>query len=334
MINKDGIWTFVEQFEGSAAPVSFELIGEARKLADTLEEKVSAVIFGYNVKHLAEQAIGYGADKVYLIDDVVLKDYRNEPYFKTLVSLVKEHYPEILLFGATVQGRDLAGSVATETNSGLTADCTALDIDPENKKLLQTRPAYGGNIMATIWCRNEATQMSTVRPRVMPMPDFDKNRNGEIIQIDCPVKEEEINAKVTGFQLTKQNGEIDLPYADIIVSVGKGIANMKNLEKVKELAKVLGAHIGASRGAVDMGLLDHNHQVGQTGKTVRSKIYIALGISGAVQHLVGMQSSDFIIAVNNNPKAAIFNVADVGIVGDLNEIVPLLIEDIKRKANG
>lgn len=329
-MNSNGVWTFVEQFRGNAATVSYELIGEARRLAGILQVEVSAVVFGHNVKDLAEDAIRYGADKVYLVDDEALKDYRNEPYFKLLVSLVKEHNPQILLFGATVQGRDLAGSVATETKSGLTADCTSLDIEPESNKLLQTRPAYGGNIMATIMCSNDSTQMATVRPRVMHLPEPDPNRKGEIIKKECFIKEEEINAKVIDFISTDTLDKIDLTNAEVIVSVGKGVTNTRSLERVQELTDILGAHLGASRGAVDMGLLDHSHQVGQTGKTVRPKVYIALGISGAIQHQVGMQFSDYIIAVNTDPEAPIFDIADLGIVGDLNEVVPALIASVKK----
>lgn len=330
-MKKDGVWAFVEQSNGKAATVSFELIGEARRLADLIDSEVSAVVFGCNVKELAQKAIHHGADKVYLVDNEVLKVYRNEPYYKTLVSLVKEYNPEILILGATVQGRDLAGAVATEIKSGLTADCTELSIDFENRKLLQTRPAYGGNIMATIWCNNDLTQMATVRPRVMPLPNPDENREGRIIEKECLIKEEHINAKVIDFIPNDTSDNIDLAYADVIVSAGKGVSNSKNLEKVKDLADALNANLGSSRGLVDMGLLDHNYQVGQTGKTVRPKIYLALGISGAIQHQVGMQNSDYIIAVNSDPEAPIFDFADLGIVGDLNMIVPALIKILKNK---
>jgi len=333
MGKKEGVWTFVEQFEGKAHPVSYELIGKAKELAADLGVETSSVVFGHGIGHLAGEAIQYGADNVYLVDSEVLKDYRSEPYFKTLARLVKEYSPEVLLLGATIQGRDLASAVATEIQSGLTADCTELDIDSETKKLLQTRPAYGGNIMATIWCpKSEATQMATVRPRVMPIPEPDTKRKGQIITKECALKEADINLKVIDFIPTKSaDDEADLAYADVIVTAGRGVANPKNLEKVKELAKLMDAHLGGSRGAVDIGLMEHKDQVGQTGKTVRPKVYMTLGVSGAIQHLVGMQFSDYIISVNIDKGAPIFGLADLGIVADLNDIVPLLIEEIKKR---
>jgi len=335
MDKKAGVWAFVEQFEGTAHPVSYELIGKAKELAADLGVETSAVVLGHNVSHLAQEVISYGADNVYLVDSEILKDYRNEPYYKTLSELVKEHSPQILLLGATIQGRDLAAAVATEMKSGLTADCTGLDIDPETKKLLQTRPAYGGNIMATIWCpKSEATQMATVRPRVMPIPEPDNKRKGKIITKECALKEEDINLKVIDFIPTKStDDEADLAYADVIVTAGRGVANPKNLDKVKELAKLINAHLGGSRGAVDIGLMDHKDQVGQTGKTVRPKVYMTLGVSGAIQHLVGMQFSDYIISVNIDKNAPIFGLADLGIVADLNDIVLPLIEEIKKRKN-
>ncbi|MGQ9585578.1 MAG: FAD-binding protein [Anaerolineae bacterium] len=324
-----GVWVWIEQFRSEPGSISWEMVGQGRRLADELKTGLTACVLGHNVEQAAHQAIAYGADRVLLVDDPTLADYRTEPYTAVLVNLVREYKPEIFLLGASARGRDLAGAVATELFTGLTADCTGLAIDPETKNLLQTRPAFGGNIMATIICPNHRPQMSTVRHRVFEMPKPDPKRTGEIIRKPAILAESDVDSKVVDFII--QEGQVNLADAKIIVSGGRGVKGPEGFEPLRELAAVLGGALGSSRAAVDAGWIPYAHQVGQTGRTVRPDLYIACGISGAIQHLAGMQTSRFIVAINKDPEAPIFNVADCGIVGDLFEIVPALTEAFRKR---
>ncbi len=323
------VWVFIEHEHGKIANVSFELLGVGRKLADDLGCQLCGMLMGHGVEDFAKEAIAYGAEKVYYIDDPVLEKYRTDPFAKGAISLIRKYKPEIVIFGATTQGRDFAGNVATTLYTGLTADCTGLDIDPETKLLRQTRPAFGGNIMATILCPRTRPQMSTVRPKVMPMPERDDSRQGEIVKETLGMTEEEVRTKILEFIESEQ--KVNLVDADIIVSGGRGLGKPENFKIIRELADVLGAAVGASRATVDAGWIPYEHQVGQTGKTVRPKIYIACGISGAIQHLAGMKTSDVIVAINKDPDAPIFKVATYGIVGDLFQVVPALTEEFRKR---
>lgn len=324
-----GVWVWVEQFNGEACSISWEMVGQGRRLADELKTELTALVLGHNVEHIAHEAIQYGADRVLLVDDPTLAAYRTEPYSAVLVRLIQEYKPAIFLLGASSRGRDLAGAVATEIHTGLTADCTGLAIDPETLNLLQTRPAFGGNIMATIICPNHRPQMATVRHRVFEMPTPNPNRKGEIVRKPAVLTESDIDSKVVDFII--QEGEVNLADAKIIVSGGRGVKGPEGFEPIRELATVLGGAVGASRAAVDAGWIPYAHQVGQTGRTVRPDLYIACGISGAIQHLAGMQTSRVIVAINKDPEAPIFNVADYGIVGDLFQVVPALTEAFRKR---
>jgi electron transfer flavoprotein alpha subunit len=324
-----GVWVFIEQTEGEAAKVSWELLGKGKELADSLKCELAAVVMGENVEQLCKQAFGYGAEKVYLMDAPVLRHYRTQPYEQAVCQLVEKYRPEVILMGATGLGRDLAGVVATRLATGLTADCTGLSIDPK-RNLMQTRPAFGGNIMATIVCDKFRPQMSTVRPHVMPMPSFDPQANGEIVREAPEVTEQNVPVKVLKILMDGGAGsQVDISGAEFIVSGGRGMMAKENFSMLHELADVLGGVVGASRSAVDAGWMPQDRQVGQTGKTVRPKVYIACGISGAIQHLVGMQDSDVVIAINRDPEAPIFQVATYGIVGDIFRIVPALTAKLK-----
>ncbi len=330
---KPRVWVFVEQEDGQAHPVSWELLGKAQELARDLEGEVEALVLGHQVEHIAREAISYGAERVYLLDDPVLAYYRNETYAHGIIALCRKYQPEIFLLGATTLGRDLAGSIATALETGLTADVTGLEIDPESRNLIMTRPAFGGNIMASILCPNHRPQMSTVRPRTFPLPEKDENRQGEIVREELGLSEEEVRVKRVGF-IPKEK-TVNLEYADVIVAGGRGLGGPEGFKLLRELASLLGGEVGASRAVVDAGWIDYEHQVGQTGKTVRPRLYIACGISGAIQHRVGMQNSDFILAINTDPEAPIFRIADLGIVGDLYEVLPPLLEAVKKaKENG
>ena len=323
------VWVFGEQKNGEAANVGLELLGEGRKLADQLNVRLAAVLMGDNVEAAAKSLISYGADKVYLVDDPSLKNFNDESYADIFVQLISRYKPEIVLMGATTYGRSLAPRVSSRLNTGLTADCTKLEIDMEKRILLQTRPAFGGNLMATIICPNHRPQMSTVRPKVMKALEQDLSRTGEIIRPEIVIPDD-VKVKVMDVVSTLCE-KVNLTEADIIVSGGRGLGDPKNFTLVEELAKVLGGAVGASRATVDAGWIEYSHQVGQTGKTVGPKVYFACGISGAVQHLAGMSSSDTIIAINKNPEAPIFKVATFGIVGDVLEVLPALIGEFKRK---
>jgi len=326
-----GVWIFAEQKHGVVSQVAFELLGEGRKLADTLSVPLSAVLIGDNLQEQAKKLIAYGADNVYYFDHHSVKHYNDESYTDIFVQLIEKYKPEIVLIGATTYGRSLAPRVASRLNTGLTADCTGLEIDPEKRLLLQTRPAFGGNLMATIICPNHRPQMSTVRPKVMKPLEPDYSRNGEIIHPDVIIPGD-LKIKVLDVVQTVCE-TVSLSEADIIVSGGRGLGEAKNYALVEELARVLGGAAGASRAIVDAGWVDYSHQVGQTGKTVGPKVYFACGISGAVQHLAGMSSSDIIIAINKNPDAPIFKIATYGIVGDVLEILPELIKQFRKRLN-
>jgi len=324
-----GVWVFIEQTGGEPARVSWELLGKGRELADAIQTELVAIVLGENVEPLCHEAFGYGADKACLVDAPVLRHYRTEAYLQVLCHLVDSHKPEIILMGATGLGRDLAGAVATVVATGLTADCTGLAVD-DKRNLMQTRPAFGGNIMATIMCDKYRPQMATVRPHVMHLPEYREGAKGEIVRILCPVEEKSILTKVLEVINDKKGKDhVDVAGAEFIVSGGRGMMGPDNFALLQELADELGGVVGASRSAVDAGWMPHDRQVGQTGKTVRPKIYIACGISGAIQHLVGMQDSDLIIAINRDKEAPIFEVAHYGIVGDLFQVVPELISGIR-----
>jgi len=322
-----GVWVFAEQRDGKVAGVSFELLGAGRGLAEKLGTELVAVLFG-GTDHDAKELIGWGADKVFHCDDPLLSTFNDEPYAALLSKLIEEQRPEIVLTGATPIGRSFFPRVAAKLRAGLTADCTSLEIDEETKNLLQIRPAFGGNIMATIFCPHARPQMATVRPRVMKRGAYDASKNGEIIKISA----KGIASRTKVVETVKEVSElaINLQDANIIVAGGRGMGGEKGFQLLYELADALGASVAASRAAVDEGWVPYRHQVGQTGKTVSPKLYIACGISGAVQHLVGMQSSDVIIAINKNPEAPIFSVATYGIVGDAQEILPMLTRKIKE----
>lgn len=325
-----GVWVVIEYNRGEVAPVAWELLGEGRKLANDIGCELAGVLVGHGVDAVIPEAFAYGAEKVYVVDDPVLKDYRTQPYAEAVTDLVRKYQPEIILMGATAMGRDVFPVIATKMQTGLTADCTVLSIDPNSKLLLQTRPAFGGNIMATILCKTRRPQMATVRPRVMAMPERVEGRTGEVVREELGMAEDEVLTKVLDF-IKGDAKSIFLDKAEILVAVGLGLGSKKNMVLAEQLADVLGATIAGTRGAVEAGWITHDRQVGQTGITVRPKVYIAIGISGAIQHLVGMETSDCIIAINNDPDAAIFRVASYGIVGDLNEVVPALTAEFKKR---
>jgi len=330
-----GVWVFVEHARGEPAEVSWELLGAGAELARKLGVELCSVVIGDKVERLCQESFAYGASKVYFIDNPVFKIYRTEPYYRAIYYLVDKYKPEILLIGATALGRDLAGAVATKLNTGLTADCTGLAID-DRGFLLQTRPAFGGNIMATIVTERTRPQMATVRPHVMPLPLKNTSRKGEIVSEFVAIKEEDIGTKVVQVvEDVRQGAEcIDLASADVIVSGGRGMRARENFNILQQLADELNGVVGCSRAAVDAGWMPQERQVGQTGKTVRPKIYIACGISGAIQHLAGMQGSDVIIAINQDRDAPIFEVATYGVVGDVFQIVPVIINRIKGLRTG
>ena len=324
-----GVWVYVEQTEGEPAGVSWELLGVGADLAKTRGVELCSVVVGDKVEHLCQESFAYGAAKAYLIDDPVFHHYRTEPYYKAICHLVGKYKPEIILMGATGLGRDLAGAVATQLQTGLTADCTGLAID-DRGFLLQTRPAFGGNIMATILTERTRPQMATVRPHVMSMSEKNTSRKGKIIRESIPVKEEDFAVKILEVIDESKGGEVDVAAADVIVSGGRGMRAKENFHILQELADELDGVVGSSRGAVEAGWMPVERQVGQTGKTVRPKIYIACGISGAIQHLVGMQDSDVIVAINTDKQAPIFEVATYGIVGDVLQVVPAITNRIRE----
>ncbi len=323
------VWVFAEQRDGVIMPVVVELLGEGKKLANEVGCNLCAVLCGHHVEGLADQLFEYGADKVYVADHEELATYRTDAYTKVINDAIEEYKPEIVLLGATHIGRDLGPCLAVKANTGLTADCTKLEIDPEDKKIKQTRPAFGGNLMATIVCPNHRPQMSTVRPGVMEKAAFEEGRKGELIKLNVEFKEGDIRTKVLEIVKTMKD-TVSLTDAEIIVSGGMGLGKPEGFELLKQLADKLGGIVAASRAAVDAGWIDHAYQVGQTGTTVKPKIYIACGISGAIQHVAGMQNSEQIIAINTNENAPIFEIADYGIVGDLYKVIPAIMEALDK----
>lgn len=328
-MNRD-IYVIVEQVDGVIQKVGIELIGIANKLAADLGQKVVAVVLGDNIKGLSKALISHGAEKVVCIDDPMLKIYATEPYTKAVNAVIEEMKPEIVIYGATTIGRDLAPRVSARVHTGLTADCTKLEIDPESKLLLMTRPAFGGNIMATIVCENYRPQMATVRPGVMEALPKDDTRTGEVVDFKVDFEESDMNIKIREV-VKSTHTSVDITEAKVLVSGGKGIGSAEYFDVLKDLADELGGLVSSSRANVDSGWIGKERQVGQTGKTVRPDLYMACGISGAIQHLAGMEDSELIVAINNNAKAPIFDVADLGVVGDLTKIMPILIEKIKAE---
>ncbi len=329
-MNKDnqGVFIFAQQVDGEITGVSLELIGKARDLAQALGSNVTAMLLGHQISKQAQTLVEYGADRVVVVDDPRLEVYTTEPYTQAVTAVLKQYEPRIVLIGATAIGRDLGPRVAGRLHTGLTADCTKLEIQEEGQEFLMTRPAFGGNLMATIVCPEHRPQMATVRPGVMVKEIRDPARKGEIVPFDarleennCYVQVEEIIRKVTH--------RADIQSAKILVSGGRGLGGSDSFQILQDLADALGGEVASSRAAVDAGWQEKDRQVGQTGKTVRPNLYIACGISGAIQHLAGMEESDYIVAINKDPDAPIFNVADVGIVGDLFKIVPRLTEEIR-----
>ncbi len=318
------IFVFIEQRENVIQPVALELLGKATELAKTLQEKVVAVFPGHNIASQAQLLIEYGADEVICIDSPELKNYITEPYTQAIDQVITKFKPSIMLFGATTIGRDLAPRLSARLGTGLTADCTKLEIS-EEREFLMTRPAFGGNLMATITCEEYRPQMSTVRPGVMQKIDRMPERKGEVITFQPKYDNAKFRVRLVE-NIKEQKNKIDITDAKVLISGGRGVGNQNGFDQLKKLADVLKAEVSASRAVVDAGIVTHDRQVGQTGKTVRPDLYIAAGISGAIQHLAGMEESDFIIAINKDKHAPIFNVADLGIVGDVSKIIPLLTE--------
>jgi electron transfer flavoprotein alpha subunit len=328
--NFSGVMVFAEQRLGKIAEVTYELLHKGRELADTLNVSLAAALLGKEVSSSAGSLIEYGADRVYVVDHPSLEGFTDELYGECLTRIIRTCRPEIVLAGATSIGRSFIPKVATQIGTGLTADCTDLTIDTEKRLLLQTRPAFGGNIMATIICPQRRPQMATVRAKVMKKGVPQPGRSGEIVPV--AINWAEITPKTRLLEIVEEITEkVRLAEADVIVAGGRGLQEEKHFALIRELAELLDAAVGASRGAVDAGWISYAHQVGQTGKTVAPKLYIAIGVSGAVQHLVGMQSSDTIVAINTDPHAPIFDVASYGMVGDLFEIVPEMIKQLKAR---
>ena len=324
-----GVLVYAEQREGKVHPVAYELLGRGRELASTLGEPVYAIVVGSGLAKAAEELVKRGADKVITYDHPSLATYRDDPYSQILTEAVKELKPSIFLIGATSIGRALGPRVAAKLRTGLTADCTSLDIDPQMKVLLQTRPAYGGNIMATIYTQNSRPQMATVRYKVMTEAKIDPAHKGEVIRKTVDPSKLQDRVRVLGFEAAKE--QVSIVDADIVVSGGKGLGEPKGFELIQQLATALGGAVGASRPTVDEGWIEYRHQVGLSGRTVRPKLYVACGISGAVQHQAGMKTSDVIIAINKDREAPICRISTLAAVGDLYEVVPRLIEKIKEK---
>lgn len=318
------VYVFVEQREGVIQKVGIELLGKARELADSLNERVVAMLLGYKISDQVQELVGYGADMVLCVDDCELADYITEPYAQAVTQLVRERQPGVVLIGATTIGRDLGPRLSARLATGLTADCTGLAISDE-RDLLMTRPAFGGNLMATITCREHRPQMSTVRPGVMRASQKDDHRKGTVETVKVNFDKSKFKVRVLE-TVKEQKNKMDITEARVLVSGGRGIGNAGGFAMLDQLAVTLNAEVSSSRAMVDAGVMAHDRQVGQTGKTVRPDLYFALGISGAIQHLAGMEESGFIIAVNKDKYAPIFDVADVGIVGDVKQIVPLLAE--------
>ena len=322
------VYVFVEQREGVIQNVGLELLGKARELADALNEKVYAMLLGHDLTTQAQECIAYGADTVLRVDAPELATYVTEPYAQAIYQIIRDNKPSIVLIGATTIGRDLGPRLSARVETGLTADCTGLEIS-EERDLLMTRPAFGGNLMATIICKEHRPQMSTVRPGVMRMGQRDENRKGTIEDVKINFDKSKFRVRV--LETVKQTKNlVDITEAHVLISGGRGVGNAEGFDMLRAMANTIGAEVSASRAMVDAGVLGHDRQVGQTGKTVRPDLYFAMGISGAIQHLAGMEESEYIIAINKDKFAPIFNVADLGIVGDVRKIVPLLTEKLKR----
>ncbi len=323
-----GVWVFAEQRGGHMPEVVAELMGQGRRLAQDLGVELGAVLLGRGLEEPTARLVELGADVIYVADHPALEQFDDEAYCRVLARLIQEHMPEVLLAGATALGRSLIPRVATAVATGLTADCNGLSIDKEKRLLLQTRPAFGGNIMATIVCPQARPQMATVRPRVMKQAPAHPQAQGRVVAVSL---EEGLEPATQVLEVVEAlDQKVNLAAAEVIVTGGRGLGGPEGFDLVRELAQALGGEVGATRGAVDAEWIGHAHQVGQTGRTVSPKLYVALGVSGAVQHLVGMQSSDNIVAVNTDPKAPIFQVADYGIVGDLYEVVPAMLERLQQ----
>ena len=322
------VYVFVEQREGVIQNVGLELLGKARELADALNEKVYAMLLGHDLTTQAQECIAYGADTVLRVDAPELATYVTEPYAQAIYQIIRDNKPSIVLIGATTIGRDLGPRLSARVETGLTADCTGLEVS-EERDLLMTRPAFGGNLMATIICKEHRPQMSTVRPGVMRMGQRDENRQGTIEDVKINFDKSKFRVRV--LETVKQTKNlVDITEAHVLISGGRGVGNAEGFDMLRAMANTIGAEVSASRAMVDAGVLGHERQVGQTGKTVRPDLYFAMGISGAIQHLAGIEESDFIIAINKDKFAPIFNVADLGIVGDVRKIVPLLTERLKK----
>ena len=328
-----GVLVFCEFRRGQLAPVSLELLGIGRKLADARGVELSAILIGHGTGDTARTLVAHGADRVLRVDDPALEHFSEERYGAVLTAQIREHRPEIVLAGATAIGRSFIPAVATNLGAGLTADCTGLAIRDEDGALMQTRPAFGGNIMATIVCPAHRPQMATVRPKVMKALEADESRQGEVIDVTPDAAQLKARLRVLESVVSTETN-VNIQESDILVSGGRGLENEKGFELLNRLAESMNANVSASRAAVDAGWIPYPHQVGQTGKTVAPKLYIACGISGAVQHVAGMQSSETIVAINRDEHAAIFTVADYGLVGDLYEIIPKLIEKLEAKRGG
>ncbi|MBU3206345.1 electron transfer flavoprotein subunit alpha/FixB family protein [Clostridium algidicarnis] len=323
-----GVWVFAEQRDGKLQKISLELIAKGREMADKLGVKLTSLLLGNNVGELSKTLIAYGADEVLQVESELLNDYTTDGYTKVICELVDKYKPEVLFIGATFVGRDLGPRVAARLNTGLTADCTALDIDEETKHLLMTRPAFGGNLMATIECADHRPQMATIRPGVFAKLIKDESREKNIVKIEANLKQEDIRTKI--IDVKKIHKEIeDITEAKVLVAGGRGVGDKESFNLLKELAETMGGTVAASRAAIEKNWLDKDYQVGQTGKTVRPNIYIACGISGAIQHLAGMQESDIIIAINKDESAPIMKLADYAIVGDFNKVIPEMILQFK-----
>jgi electron transfer flavoprotein alpha subunit len=336
MITKDlkiynGVWTLAEQESGQLKSISYELLTRGRSLADKLKTELCSIVLGANIDRSGiQELIHRGADRIYLVESPALEHFLVEPYSSVMEYLIKTYKPDILIAGATTTGRTLMPYLAIKVNTGLTADCTELDIEEGTGNLLQIRPAIGGNIMATIKTPDHRPQMATVRPKSTTLPPIDESRKGEIVTVQVSEDLLKSRAERLGF-VSIEEEETNIQDADRIVSGGRGIKKAENFALIRELAEKLGASVGASRDVVDRGWISYSHQVGLSGKTVNPKLYIAVGISGAIQHLAGMKTSETIVAINNDPDAQIFQVADFGIVGDLFEVVPALIEEVKKR---
>ncbi len=325
------VWVFLEVHDGELRNIGLELLGQGRILADKLGEELVGVVIGENTETLARKAISFGADKAIAVEGTDYSNYNTDIYTAAMENLIKKYLPSVLLIGATNNGRDLGPRLSCRLKTGLTADCTGLDIDTDQRLVQWTRPAFGGNLMATILCPEGRPQIGTVRPNVFKKPEADDSRTGEIIVENIPVDPALMRVKLVDIIRDATGASANLEEAEIIVSGGRAMKGPENFALLRELADELGASIGASRAAVDSGWIPSMHQVGQTGKTVSPSIYIACGISGATQHLVGMKSSDIIIAINKDPEAPIFSACDYGIVGDIYQIIPELIKEIKKR---